>query len=111
MAVDGLEAIALQDKVIEVLRSFYDPEIPVNIYELGLVYETKVETTGEVNIKMTLTAPNCPAAGSLPAEIQEKVKAVPGVTLVEVDVGLEPPLEPGSLTEAARLQSGKVFRT
>jgi len=106
MAVDGLEAIALQDKVIEVLRSCYDPEIPVNIYELGLVYETKVETTGEVNIKMPLTAPNCPAAGSLPAEIQEKVKAVPGVASVKVDVVWDPPWDPSKMTDAARLQLG-----
>src|SRR3989442_9758648 len=106
MAVDGLEAIALQDKVIEVLRSCYDPEIPVNIYELGLVYETKVETTGEVNIKMTLTAPNCPAAGSLPAEIQAKEKAVPAVAAVKIDGVWDPPLDPTNMPDAPIRQIG-----
>ena len=104
--LDGLEAIALQDKVIEALRTCYDPEIPVNIYELGLIYEARVETTGEVTVKMTLTAPNCPAAASLPAEVQEKVKALPGVASVKVDVVWEPPWEPSKMSEAARLQLG-----
>ncbi len=102
----GLEAIALQDKVVEVLRSCYDPEIPVNIYELGLIYEAKVETSGEVSIKMTLTAPNCPAAGSLPGEVHDKVKALPGVAAVKVDVVWDPPWDPSKMSEAARLQLG-----
>lgn len=102
----GLEAIALQDKVIEALRTCYDPEIPVNIYELGLIYEAKVETSGEVCIKMTLTAPNCPAAGSLPGEVQEKVKALAGVTSARVEVVWDPPWDPSKMSEAARLQLG-----
>jgi FeS assembly SUF system protein len=106
--LDGLEAIALQDKVIEALRSCYDPEIPVNIYELGLIYEARVETSGEVQIKMTLTAPNCPAAGSLPGEVQEKVKALPGVTAAKVEVVWDPPWDPSKMTEAARLQLGML---
>ncbi len=104
--LNGLEQIALQDKVVEALRTCYDPEIPVNIYELGLIYETKVEPSGEVNVKMTLTAPNCPAAGSLPGEVQEKIKALPGVTGVKVDVVWDPPWDPSKMTEAARLQLG-----
>jgi FeS assembly SUF system protein len=102
----ALEAIALQDKVIEALRTCYDPEIPVNIYELGLIYETKVETSGEVSIKMTLTSPNCPAAGSLPGEVQEKVKALPGVTSARIEVVWDPPWDPSKMSEAARLQLG-----
>jgi len=105
-ALNGLEIIALQDKVVEVLRTCYDPEIPVNIFELGLVYEVKVEPSGEVGIRMTLTSPNCPVAGSLPVEVQEKVKAVPGVTGAKVDVVFDPPWDPSKMTEAARLQLG-----
>jgi FeS assembly SUF system protein len=105
-SLDGLERIALQDKVVEVLRTCYDPEIPVNIYELGLIYETKVESSGEVYVKMTLTAPSCPVAGTLPKEVQEKIKPVPGVSSVKVDVVWEPPWDPSKMSEAAKLQLG-----
>jgi FeS assembly SUF system protein len=105
-ALNGLERIALQDKVIEALRTCYDPEIPVNIYELGLIYEANVESSGEVNIRMTLTTPNCPAAASLPLEVEGKVRALPQVTGVKVDVVWEPPWDPSKMTEAARLQLG-----
>ena len=104
--LDGLEQIAVHDKVVEALRTCYDPEIPVNIYELGLVYDVRVEPTGEVVIKMTLTSPNCPVAGSLPIEVREKVKAVPNVTAAKVDLVWEPTWEPSKMTEAARLQLG-----
>ncbi len=104
--LSGLEAVALQDKVFEVLRSCYDPEIPVNIYELGLVYEANVDLSGEVSIKMTLTAPNCPAAQSLPREVEEKVKALPGAKDVKVEVVWDPPWDPSKMSEAARLQLG-----
>ncbi len=100
------ETNAVKDKITEALRSCYDPEIPVNIYELGLVYETRVEPSGEVYIKMTLTAPNCPAAASLPAEVQEKVKGIPEVTDAKVEVVWDPPWDPSKMTEAARLQLG-----
>ncbi len=104
--LDGLERIAVQDKVIEALRTCYDPEIPVNIYELGLIYEVKVEPSGAVYLQMTLTAPNCPAAGTLPGEVQQKVQAVPGVTSAKVEVVWEPTWDPSKMTEAARLQLG-----
>jgi len=104
--LDGLEQVAVHDKVIEALRTCYDPEIPVNIYELGLVYEVRVEPTGEVGIKMTLTSPNCPVAGSLPVEVKEKAQAVPHVTAVKVDLVWEPMWDPSKMTEAARLQLG-----
>ncbi len=106
--LDRRDQIALQDKVIEALRTCYDPEIPVNIYELGLIYETKVDPSGEVHISMTLTSPNCPAAGSLPGEVHEKVKVIPQVTAVKVDVVWEPPWEPSKMSEAARLQLGQL---
>jgi len=104
--LDGLEQIALHDKVVEALRSCYDPEIPVNIYELGLVYEVRVEPTAEVNVKMTLTSPNCPVAGSLPVEVREKIKAIPSVRDVKVDIVWEPIWDPSKMSEAARLQLG-----
>lgn len=105
-ALNGLERIALEDKVIEALRTCYDPEIPVNIYELGLIYEVKVEPSGEVGIRMTLTAPNCPAASYLPLEVEGKVRALPQVSGVKVDVVWEPPWDPSKMSEAARLQLG-----
>lgn len=104
--LDGLEQVAVHDKVIEALRTCYDPEIPVNIYELGLVYEVRVEPTGEVYVKMTLTSPNCPVAGSLPIEVKEKVKTVPNVSSVKLDLVWEPMWDPSKMTEAARLQLG-----
>lgn len=100
------ETSALKEKVLEALRTCYDPEIPVNIYELGLVYDTRVEPSGEVYINMTLTSPNCPAAASLPAEVQEKVKGIPEVTDAKVEVVWDPPWDPSKMTEAARLQLG-----
>src|SRR6266704_561245 len=96
--LDGMERIALQDKVVEALRTCYDPEIPVNIYELGLVYEVRVEPTAEVNVKMTLTSPNCPVAGSLPVEVREKVKAIPSVSEAKVEVVWEPMWDPSKMS-------------
>jgi len=95
---------SLRDRVIEVLRSCYDPEIPVNIYELGLVYEVNVSPENTVQIRMTLTSPMCPVAGSLPPEVEEKVGALPGVKEAKVEVVWDPPWNPGMMTEAARLE-------
>jgi len=104
----AMERITIYDKVIDVLHSCYDPEIPVDIYELGLIYDVKVEESGEVNIKMTLTAPNCPAAQSLPAEVKYKAEGVPGVTATNVEIVWEPPWDMTKMTEAARLQLGMI---
>jgi len=101
-----MEAIIIEAEVIEALRSCFDPEIPVNIYELGLIYDVKVDPSGAVGIRMTLTSPNCPAAQSLPAEVQAKTRGVRGVTDVTVDVVWEPPWEPSKMSEAAKLQLG-----
>ncbi|HEV2176263.1 MAG TPA: DUF59 domain-containing protein [Terriglobia bacterium] len=105
-ALSGVEQVEVYDKVIETLRTCYDPEIPVNIYELGLIYEVKVDPSGAVTVKMTLTTPNCPAAQSLPIEVKQKTEAVPRVTEATVDVIWEPPWDPSKMTEAARLQLG-----
>jgi FeS assembly SUF system protein len=97
---------SLEEQVIQVLKTCYDPEIPVDIYELGLIYKTEVSPEGEVNIEMTLTSPMCPAAGSLPPEVERKVGEVPGVRSVKVDVVWEPVWTPEKMTEAAKLQLG-----
>ncbi len=97
---------ALENAVVETLQTIYDPEIPVNIYELGLIYDLDVQPSGHVHIQMTLTAPACPVAGTLPGEIQEKVAGVAGVTSAEVELVWEPTWDPSRMSEAARLQLG-----
>ncbi len=96
----------VEAQVIEALRTCYDPEIPVNIYELGLIYEVKVEPSGSTRVLMTLTSPHCPAAAELPAEVESRVRAVPGVTDAQVDVVWDPPWDPSKMSEAAKLQLG-----
>jgi FeS assembly SUF system protein len=96
----------IRDGVIEVLRSVFDPEIPVNIYELGLVYDVEVRPEGRVYIRMTLTSPMCPVAETLPPEVQEKARGVAGVADVEIDLVWDPPWNPSMMTEAARLELG-----
>jgi FeS assembly SUF system protein len=105
-AVEPVDVGALHDKIMETLRGCFDPEIPVNIVELGLIYEVKVQESGAVNVRMTLTSPACPAAGSLPPEVEAKVKALPGVISAKVDVVWEPTWTQDLMSEAARLQLG-----
>lgn len=95
-----------EEAVIEALRTVFDPEIPVNIYELGLIYDVSVGPGGGVEIRMTLTTPHCPAAASLPAEVEQKVRALPGAGEVKVDVVWDPPWSKDMMTEAARLELG-----
>ena len=106
--MDTINGTIIEAQVVEALRSCFDPEIPVNIYELGLIYEVKVGAEGAVAIQMTLTSPHCPAVQSLPAEIENKVRAVPGVTDVKIDLVWEPPWDPGKMSDAARLQLGMM---
>ena len=96
----------IEKLVIDGLRTIYDPEIPVNIYELGLIYGVAVEPSGMVTIRMTLTAAGCPAAQSLPLEVEQRARAVPGVTDVKVDVVFDPPWDQSLMSEAARLELG-----
>jgi FeS assembly SUF system protein len=100
------ELIAIEEKAIEQLKSCYDPEIPVDIYELGLIYEVKVEPPGQVNVKMTLTSPSCPVAGTLPPEVENKLKAIPGVTGAKVEVVWDPPWDQSKMSERAKLNLG-----
>jgi len=106
MIADAEKASALTPQIVKALSTVFDPEIPVNIYELGLIYEIIVDRTSAVGIRMTLTAPACPAAQSLPAEVRRKVAEVPGVTDVKVDIVWEPPWDRDRMSEAARLQLG-----
>lgn len=106
--MESMNSLVIEAEIIEALRTCFDPEIPVNIYELGLIYEVKVDPSGAVGIRMTLTSPNCPAAQSLPAEVEAKAKAVSGVTDVKVDVVWDPPWEPSRMSEAAKLELGMM---
>ncbi len=100
-------ADSLEQKVIAALKTCYDPEIPVDIYELGLIYGLKVEG-GAVQVQMTLTAPNCPAAGSLPGEVERKVREVPGVTDVKLELVWDPPWGRERLSPSALVQLGLI---
>lgn len=106
--MSSISNLVMEAEVLDALRTCYDPEIPVNIYELGLVYEVKVDDAGLVSIKMTLTSPHCPAVQSLPAEIENKVKAVSGVSDVKIELVWDPPWDPSKMSEAARLQLGMM---
>jgi len=101
-----METAALQQQVIECLQAIYDPEIPVSIYELGLVYEVNVAPSGDVKIVMTLTAPSCPVAQSLPVEVDQKVRQIAGVKDVHVAVTWNPPWDKSMMSETARLELG-----
>jgi FeS assembly SUF system protein len=96
----------LEHGIVSILRTVYDPEIPVDIYELGLIYGVTVFPEGAVHIRMTLTSPACPVAGTLPPEVEEKVRSVPGVTDARVEIVWDPPWNPSMMTEAAKLQLG-----
>jgi FeS assembly SUF system protein len=96
----------LKDQIIEVLKGIYDPEIPVNIYEIGLIYEVTVDDDANAHVLMTLTSPMCPVAESLPPEVEEKVAAVEGVTSARVEVTWDPPWDPEMMSEAAKLELG-----
>ncbi len=96
----------LKDDVIAVLKTVYDPEIPVNIYELGLVYDVSASEQGDVGIRMTLTAPSCPVAGILPGQVEMKVRALAGVRDVKVELVFDPPWSKDKMSEQARFALG-----
>ncbi len=102
-----VDATALEAKIVEVLRTVYDPEIPVNIHELGMIYEVRVNPDdASAYVKMTLTTPACPVAGTLPGEVEVKVATVPGVSSARVELVWDPSWNPSMMTEAAKLQTG-----
>jgi len=98
----------IETRVIEQLKTIFDPEIPVNIYELGLVYEIHIDKERQLTITMTLTSPNCPVAESLPIEVESKMKAIEGVVNVKVDIVWDPPWTPELMSEAAKLELGML---
>jgi FeS assembly SUF system protein len=104
--LNSIEKSVIEAQVIEALRACFDPEIPVNIYELGLIYGVAIDENGLVDVKMTLTSPHCPAAQSLPPEVEGRVKNVPGVTGAKVEVVWDPPWNPSMMSEAAKLELG-----
>lgn len=95
-----------RQRIIEAIREIYDPEIPVNIYEIGLIYEVTVNDDGHAHILMTLTSPTCPVAESLPPEVEQRVAAVDGVTSASVEITWDPPWDPDMMSDAAKLELG-----
>jgi FeS assembly SUF system protein len=102
----GTEAI--KERIVETIQTVYDPEIPVDIYQLGLIYDIAVADDGKVDIKMTLTSPACPAAGVLPGEVEMKVRGVEGVSDVDLEIVWDPVWNPSMMSEAARLELGML---
>ena len=98
----------LTDRVIDTLKSIYDPEIPVDIYELGLIYDLKITEDGDAEVTMTLTTPHCPVAESLPQEVEMRVLSVPGIRDAEVKVTWDPPWDPSKMSDEARLELGML---
>ena len=108
MSLNSIQRTMIENDVIEALRTVYDPEIPVDIYELGLIYEIDVDDAGAVTVQMTLTSPACPVAGSLPPEVENKVRSVSGVTNAQVELVWEPTWTPDRMSEVAKLELGML---
>ena len=106
MVADAGRTAALKPDIVKALSTVYDPEIPVNIYELGLIYEIIVDASSTVGVRMTLTAPACPAAQTLPVEVKNRVAQIPGVAGVKVDIVWDPPWDRDRMSDAAKLQLG-----
>lgn len=103
--LDNLRSQALEAQVIEVLRTVFDPELPINIYDLGLIYGIEADPAeGKVHVKMTLTSPACPVAGALPADVQKRIESIPEVSQAQVELVWDPPWSPARMSEAAKLQ-------
>lgn len=96
----------LEDRIVQMMKTIYDPEIPVDIFELGLIYEVKIEEGNHVYIDMTLTSPNCPVAESLPKEVEDKVSSVEGVNSAKVNIVFDPPWDKDMMSEEAKLELG-----
>jgi FeS assembly SUF system protein len=106
MSLSHEEKKQIEERIIDVLRTVYDPEIPVDIYELGLIYEVKVNDDAHAEVLMTLTSPSCPVAESLPLEVEEKVRGVKGVENGKVELTFDPPWDKDMMSEAALLELG-----
>ena len=104
--VSSLEVPDLREKVMEAVKTVYDPEIPVDIFELGLIYEINIYPVNNVYVQMTLTSPSCPSAEVIPGEVEQKIKAIEGVNDVKVEVTFDPPYSQDMMSEAAKLELG-----
>ena len=104
----SLDPRAIEEGIVAAVKTVFDPEIPVNIHDLGLIYEVSVDESGMAYVKMTLTAPNCPAAGILPGQVESSARSVPGVKGVKLDLVFDPPWSPDRMSEAARLELGML---
>lgn len=104
--LDPLAVKELKEKIVDAISTIYDPEIPVNIYELGLIYEVQVLPMGNIWVQMTLTSPACPVAGSLPGEVEDMVRSVDGVKEAEIDLTFDPPWDQEMMSEEAKLELG-----
>ena len=105
-AAAGMQAVG--ERVVEELKTVYDPEIPVDVYELGLIYKVQVDPDGAPTIRMTLTTPMCPAAEELPPEVESKARGVEGVSSVQLDLVWDPPWSPDMMSESAKLELGMI---
>jgi FeS assembly SUF system protein len=103
---DSVSMPDLKDKVLAAIKTVYDPEIPVDIYELGLIYEISVYPVNNVFVSMTLTSPSCPSAETIPGEVEQKIKAIEGINDVKVEITFDPPYTQEMMSEAARLELG-----
>ncbi|MFM7299690.1 MAG: SUF system Fe-S cluster assembly protein [Crocinitomicaceae bacterium] len=99
-------SMELENKIVNMLKTIYDPEIPVDVYELGLIYEVRINQANEVDIDMTLTSPNCPVAESLPKEVEDKVKSIEEVSEARVHIVFDPPWDKDMMSEGAKLELG-----
>lgn len=102
--IEEIQEKALEAQVVETIKTIFDPEIPVNIYEMGLIYKVDTQADGKVDIEMTLTSPACPVAGSLPGDVEKRVAEIEGVSEVKVELVWDPTWTPDMMSEAARLQ-------
>jgi FeS assembly SUF system protein len=101
-----MDAEALKQRAVATLRTVYDPEIPINIYDLGLIYKIEADAQNNLSVQMTLTAPNCPVAGSLPAEVEHKLRSIPGVGNVKLELTFDPPWTKENMSPEARMALG-----
>lgn len=108
MAIEEMNTQELGEKIVKVIKTVYDPEIPVDVYELGLIYDVFVNEENGVKVLMTLTTPNCPVAETLPKEIEDKVKSISGVAYAEVEITFDPPWSQDLMSEEAKLELGML---
>ncbi|MEQ9423300.1 MAG: iron-sulfur cluster assembly protein [Cyclobacteriaceae bacterium] len=100
------KTLELKEKIVEAIKQVYDPEIPVDVYELGLIYEINVLPVNNIEVVMTLTSPSCPAAEQIPSEVEQQIKSVEGVNDVHIELTFDPPYAPDMMSEAAKLELG-----